>query len=248
MPLDGLMSRPPVSNATPLPISVIRVIGISPSQFDHARRAVFRCGGANSVNEREICADQRRSDNLRELGVMPLGKLADLLGQFSRPEIIGRRIDQVADTVDRPGRAPRAPEVNALRHDQARLRRRAGLVTGEAIIAEHPAKGSKFRVGQCRAELVVALRQDHRKLRADQAVGRHVEPPETEENASDRPPRIGDDCHGARGAIKSGGSRPACLDLGQRGEKAVEIVHRHGMDRDGDIGRFDQAFAQLGIP
>ena len=61
MPFDGLMSRPPESKHTPLPISVTRgSVVVAPRQIDQARRV--RARATDRVNRREILLQQIVAD------------------------------------------------------------------------------------------------------------------------------------------------------------------------------------------
>ena len=64
MPASDLMSSPPVSKQTPLPISVtFGCEGIAPGDVDQAGRAVGGGGAADRMDEREVLLEQILADD-----------------------------------------------------------------------------------------------------------------------------------------------------------------------------------------
>ena len=96
MPLDGLMSRPPVSKHTPLPTSVIFGSAGSP-QVRSIRRGARAERAPDRMDQRKVLGEEVVADDrARTLAPCCVGERAGGLLQLGRPEIVGRRVDEVA--------------------------------------------------------------------------------------------------------------------------------------------------------
>ncbi len=72
MPADGLMSRPPVSNTTPLPTIATRGrSGVAPTHLDHPRRARRHGGAADGVDQAVALAASRSSPRTTVIAAPP---------------------------------------------------------------------------------------------------------------------------------------------------------------------------------
>ena len=126
MPLAGLMSRPPVSKAMPLPTSVIcrspaRPLA-TPGEVDEARRA--RAGAADGMDQGEILRQQVVADDARHVGAVRPGELPGGILQLLRPHVARGRVDEVAAEPDRLDLGKRAGVIDAARGLQLARRRR----------------------------------------------------------------------------------------------------------------------------
>ena len=70
---------------------------ITPAQFEHPRCAIAR--SADRMYERIIRSEQIVADDAAKLGAMPRGQIAHDRFEFSGPEIVGRRVDEVTRQV-----------------------------------------------------------------------------------------------------------------------------------------------------
>ena len=144
------MSRPPVSKVTPLPTSVILgVPRIAPGQIEQARR--LGAGPADGVDQREVL---RRAASSPTIAVSfmrwRVAKSRISASKASGPEVVGRRVDEVAGEKGRIGEARR------LRRHRRRLARRdrgsarSLAVAIEAVGAEAKAEHGARRIADGR--------------------------------------------------------------------------------------------------
>ena len=136
----GLMSSPPVSKQTPLPISVTFGWAGSPQLMSiEARRPVG--GAADRMDERKVLRQEIVADDRAEARAMPRRQRAGGALELGRAHVVGRRVDQVAGEPDRLGDAGEVGAVDAgrqfepdrpcprpcdsARSDRCRARRRA---------------------------------------------------------------------------------------------------------------------------
>ena len=95
MPLDGLMSRPPVSKHTPLPTSVIFGSAGLP-QAKSIRRGARADARPTAWISGKFSASRSSPTIERALAPWRVGERARGFLQLGRPEIVGRRVDEVA--------------------------------------------------------------------------------------------------------------------------------------------------------
>ena len=163
MPLDGLMSRPPVSKQTPLPTSVTFGASSGPQRkIDEPWR--LRRGTADRMDEREILLEQIVAERDRRFGAELRGERHG--GRFERVgvHVIGRRVDEIAP--ERHGRGERLDprQVDIAGRHELRLSVLFLLVAVEAISGERPAEQCERRVMRRVGEAVDARRQHARQL------------------------------------------------------------------------------------
>ena len=129
------MSRPPVSNTTPLPTSVTFGWPDLP-QVRSMRRGARGGRAADGVDEREVLLEQVVADDRIDLGAVLAGELADRVFELGRAEVVRGRVDEVAPERDGRHGAFEFGPVDALgqrEHDAVVLAR---LVAAESVGAE----------------------------------------------------------------------------------------------------------------
>ncbi len=100
MPDAGLMSRPPVSKVTPLPI--IATFGASSRpQEKSTSRGCFGARATDRVDEGKVRGDEFLAAHHADAGVEMLGELDGLLFKRVGAERVGGRVDEVATEGDR---------------------------------------------------------------------------------------------------------------------------------------------------
>ena len=135
--------------------------GVAPGEFDQAGCTLRRGGDADRVDHR-IVAGQRLPLRHRDLRAEAAGEFGDFMFQLGGAEIAGRGVDQIADL--RGGRRDAHGFLDmrgVAGQEDALPGRLAGLVAGEAILAEQPAERGGTGVDPLRS--VDALRQYLRK-------------------------------------------------------------------------------------
>ncbi|MGC4111343.1 MAG: hypothetical protein QM747_13150 [Nocardioides sp.] len=89
MPLDGLMSRPPVSKHTPLPTSVTSgSAAFAPAQVDEPGFAGTAL--AHLMDQREVLPQQVLADDDPALGLVLQREALHRLAELGRTQIVGR--------------------------------------------------------------------------------------------------------------------------------------------------------------
>ena len=119
MPLDGLMSRPPVSKQTPLPTSVTLGASLSPQTMSISRGASAEARPTAWIIGK-FCVEELVALDHRDLGLVLCRKAAHGLLQRIRPHVVGRRVDQVAGQEDAVANTLDARRVGAFRQRDAK--------------------------------------------------------------------------------------------------------------------------------
>ena len=134
MPLDGLMSRPPVSKQMPLPTSVTAGAPVAaPGEVDQPRRA--RARAADGMDQREVLGEQIVALDHGDARAVARGKVARRRLELGGAQVGGRRVDEVAPQPDRLDRA----------HQRRRGRRHRGCATAAAPSRAGPCSGRSDR-------------------------------------------------------------------------------------------------------
>ncbi len=158
MPLDGLMSRPPLSKATPLPTSVTFGASSRPQRMS-TRRGGFGRGFADGVDERQIAFEEIVAARRFERRAEFLGELSRLAFERRRAEIVGGRVDEVAAERDGAGDRLEPRRVDPVGRDQPRPLGRVGAVAVEAVEAEQERQRRQLRLVRRVGEAIGARRQ-----------------------------------------------------------------------------------------
>ena len=163
------MSRPPVSNATPLPtrvtfgaLSCPQVKSMSRGAVAEARPTAWIIG--------KFCFSSSIADDAAERGAVPLGEMARRGLDPVGAEVVGRRVDEVAAEDDRLGDACHLVRIDAVRHREPDGLRRAGAVAVEVVAAEEPREGRERRIVGRVLEAIDALGQDAGQLAGEERV------------------------------------------------------------------------------
>ena len=170
MPLDGLMSRPPVSKQMPLPTSVTVGAPARPQLMSISRGGAV-AGAADGVDHREVLGEQVVADDAGDgwrRGARRAGARRPPAPAGPR-SLAGVLIEVAAqpDAVD-DGASARARRrlAAASGGSRAAVAAVAGLVAAEAIGAEAPGDGGKLGVIDVAGQTVEARRQ-HGRQRAE---------------------------------------------------------------------------------
>ena len=158
MPLDGLMSRPPESNATPLPTSVTLGASARP-QTKSTRRGASALARPTAWISGRLRSSSASPRVTSRLGAEFFGEARRLALQRSRPEVVGGRVDEVAAERDRRGDALEARGVDALGRDRGAAGRALGMVALEAVEPEQERQRRELGLVRRVGEAVVALRE-----------------------------------------------------------------------------------------
>jgi hypothetical protein len=140
---------------------------IAPADVDQARRACRRA--ADRVDEREI-SQQFFAGDRRDAPSVPCGEVTRRLLQLGRPEIVRRRIDEVARERHARGDARELGAVDAVGNRQLCPVRLGLAVAGELVGAEREGERRKPRVVRRIGKAPGAGRQQQRQAARQEAV------------------------------------------------------------------------------
>jgi hypothetical protein len=185
----GLMSRPPVSKATPLPTIVTLGASAAPQAISTSRGGVA-AARPTAMDHRDVLRQQVLAHDARERGAVPVGDAARRRLDPVGSEVVGRRVDEVAAEGDRVGDPRGLRGIDALRRHEADALLGLRAVAGEGVAAQEPGQRRERRVRRRVREAVVALGQEADELAGQERVGplrgRPVEPEGRAEDAAVR--------------------------------------------------------------
>ena len=115
---------------------------------------------ADSMNHRKVLREQVFAADRRDVGTVPYGEKARRLFEFVRPEIGGRRVDQIAGELDRFDAADHAVPIHTFRHHEtAHACAIAAPVSHKLVSPEPPGDRCEFSGFGSTREMVGALRK-----------------------------------------------------------------------------------------
>src|SRR5262249_25324567 len=159
---------------------------LAPGEIDEARGT--RGGAADRVNERKICLEEVIADDRAHLGAVALRQRACRRFEFGRPEVVRRRVDEIARKRDAVDDAGEILAVDVAGQLELHLFPVLLAVAGEAVCAEREGGRRECQVGGAWGEPSGARRQRRReRTRPKQVLARIVLALEREDDAGKRP-------------------------------------------------------------
>ena len=146
MPASDLMSSPPVSKQTPLPISVTLGCEGSPQVMSIRRGGRSGRGAADRVDEREVLAQEILADDHLHAGAVLGRQRARGVFELRRAHVVRRRVDQVAREEDALGDPAQVVAVDALGQLELDVLALGLAVAGEAVGAERERERGEPRI------------------------------------------------------------------------------------------------------
>ena len=163
------MSSPPVSKHTPLPTSVTFGAAGSP-QVRSIRRGARAAARPTAWISGKFCLSNAVADGRLNARAMPRREVARGLLQLGGPEIVRRRVDQIARERHAVGDAREVGAVDALGNFELRAARIGLAVARELVAAEREGQRGKARIVRRVGEAIGAGRQQAGQAAGQEAV------------------------------------------------------------------------------